>query len=338
MSHRLLPLMMSLVVLLSLLIAAIMVSARGQFSDDVFYVQRDGDGWRIYVLDASQRVSAAIGPILRTDTQPNRLEVLRAPGNRFVTYMQGGHIWLVDVPTGERIDLGRGANPAWSPDGRHLAYALDGRIHVTEITSDGSATLVTAFPQADGPAYDSELAWSPDGERLLWLRYIPANTDVEVYVANADGTNMQNLSDDPQHGNWNPAWSPDGERIAYVTYNRAGEEIIIAQLAERTRQSIVTGINYESGPVWAADGQMLAYMERLGGMYFRINAVDVSQQPWQHSLDLSIMARGWGGLYWLPGRYEIVFVHARSGDLYTVDLNGTAHRLTFDGEVKVVLP
>jgi len=340
MGYRLLPVIVAVATIISLLIGAVMVGARTTFSDDVFYTQREGDGWRVYVLDANRRLSAALGPILRTDTQPDRLQMVRSPDGRFLTYAEGGRIWLVRVATGEKVMLERGNYPAWSPAGDQLAYTVDGRIHIAHIADDGTITDTLAFPR-DDTVFDTEIAWSRDGERLLWLRYSPETTDVEVYAGDADGTDIQNISVDPTNGNWNPAWSPDGGSIAYVTYSPTAEDIVLGHPAAGTTTALITGMNYENGPVWSTDGRQLAYLERTGRMFYMLNAVQIDPDHPQHgekSLELSIFARGWSGLYWLPNRHTIVFAHARNRDLYTVDLDGNLRRLTFDGQVKVLLP
>ena len=52
--------------------------------------------------------------------------------------------------------------------------------------------------------------WSPDGKKLVFRRMI-GETNSEVFVANADGSDARNLTNDPAFDGW-PAWSPDGRR------------------------------------------------------------------------------------------------------------------------------
>jgi Tol biopolymer transport system component len=105
-----------------------------------------------------------------------------------------------------------GSAPAWSPDGRKLAFVSDrdGRpfsvhapeIHVVNADGSGQRNLTR------NPAHDSDPVWSPDGRKLAFVR------NHDVYVMNADGSGQQNLTRNPAH-DLAPAWSPDGQRIVF---------------------------------------------------------------------------------------------------------------------------
>ncbi len=60
--------------------------------------------------------------------------------------------------------------------------------------------------------------------RIAFSRYRDGNED--IYVMDADGGNVQQLTDDPA-GDWSPAWSPDGTRIAFSRYRDGNEDIYV---------------------------------------------------------------------------------------------------------------
>ena len=89
--------------------------------------------------------------------------------------------------------------PAWSPDGRTIAFAGSRGIHVMNADGSGQRALMRK------PTRDFAPTWSPDGRRIAFESARDGNT--EVYVMNADGSGQRNLTRSP----WNEgsaAWSP----------------------------------------------------------------------------------------------------------------------------------
>jgi Tol biopolymer transport system component len=80
-------------------------------------------------------------------------------------------------------------------------------------------TRVTASPRED-----TWPAWSPDGTRLAFVSLRDFN--VEIYVANADGSGETRLTDDPAL-NRGPAWSPDATRIAFESFREGKSEVYV---------------------------------------------------------------------------------------------------------------
>ena len=96
-------------------------------------------------------------------------------------------------------------NPAWSPDGTHIAFQAyrDGNAEIYVMHSDGLGQI-NLTNNAD---YDGQPAWSPDGSRIAFI------SGYDLWVMNADGSNPLKLSQ--QYHCENPVWSPDGSKIAY---------------------------------------------------------------------------------------------------------------------------
>jgi TolB protein len=104
--------------------------------------------------------------------------------------------------------------PSYSPDKSRIAYTTPrvGRDRgIFTIAADGSnAAQILDVPGA----YDSAPNWSPDGMEIAFES--DSDGDMEIYVMNADGTNVRQLTDNDIHDE-GPSWSPDGRRIVFTS-------------------------------------------------------------------------------------------------------------------------
>ena len=76
-------------------------------------------------------------------------------------------------------------------------------------------------------------AYSPDGLKLVFSNN--TDGDYEIYVMNADGTGVRQLTHNSSNDQ-QPSWSPDGKQIAF-TSNRDGDFDIYVMNADGTTPS-----------------------------------------------------------------------------------------------------
>jgi TolB protein len=164
-------------------------------------------------------------------------------------------------------------SPAWSPDGRTLAYVSFHSglpaIYVQELRS-GEQTRVSAYSGINGaPSY------SPDGSQLA-LALSRRDGNVDIYLLTLATRELRRLTDDPAIDT-EPAWTPDG-RSLYFTSDRAGApQVYRLGLAagERPRRITFEG-SYNARPRVSPDGRELAVVTQDRGA-FRIAAVDAER-------------------------------------------------------------
>jgi Tol biopolymer transport system component len=123
--------------------------------------------------------------------------------------------------------------PDWSPDGGRFAFGRDpifvfdpdfcewgdGSNEVWTMSTDGSDQTRLA-PEVNAYGYPT-FSWSPDGRKVAFDAFPPVNAAKgEIYVMDADGSNVVNLTNDPAVDIM-PAWSPDGRKIAFTSSRAA---------------------------------------------------------------------------------------------------------------------
>jgi TolB protein len=201
---------------------------------------------------------------------------------------RGGNdeIYVVDVSSGrarnvtneEAVDWG----PDWSPDGRWIAFN-SGRvstIHLNGFITDPRGDKVRRLA---GDVFFEYPAWSPDGTQIAFMHqtFDRAGGNYEIFVMNADGTGIRQLTDNPADDGW-PAWSADGTQIAFSSirddcaFSQAedcestgdvGEfHSLYVMNADGTDVRRITEV-FGQFAVWSPDGRYIAFTPAPGGIY-----------------------------------------------------------------------
>lgn len=162
-------------------------------------------------------------------------------------------------------------SPAWSPDGRKLAYVSfesgNSAVYVQDITT-GSRQLVASHPRGVNGAP----AWSPDGSKLIVALSYVGNLELfSLDLASRKETRLTNsLAIDTE-----PVWSADGQSI-YFTSDRSGRPQIYQMAASGGAATRVSfqGQNNANASV-SYDGKQIAMVQGNGNVY-RIAIMDQS--------------------------------------------------------------
>jgi Tol biopolymer transport system component len=144
-------------------------------------------------------------------------------------------VWLMR-PNGKELHrLVRGGAPAWSPNGRWIAFDAPGGVWA--VRADGSGRRLVVRGNV------GSLKWSPNGRRVAYTSW-RRNTS-EIYVARADGSRPRRLTRNAVD-DFEPSWSPDSRRILY-THGRDNAHAVYVMNVDGTRKRALT----RGGDSWA---------------------------------------------------------------------------------------
>jgi Tol biopolymer transport system component len=157
--------------------------------------------------------------------------------------------------------------PAWSPDGKRIAYAkwsndVDGSgLYVIGADGNGQTRLTSG-------TIDTSPAWFPDGSRILFVRS-PEGVS-ELHVVDADGTGERTLAE-PRGGYiGSAALSPDGTRMAFTRLEpdlgQKNFEIFVANADGAGETRLTHTPAPEADPSWSPDGTRIVFA-REGDIY-----------------------------------------------------------------------
>jgi TolB protein len=153
-------------------------------------------------------------------------------------------------------------SPAWSPDGRRLAYVSLENKRMAIYVQDIYSNLRDQVSAHQG--LNSSPAWSPDGTKLAMT--LSKDGNAEIYVLDLTTKSLQRLTYD-QAIDTEPAWSPDGKTIVF-TSDRGGKPQIYQILSKGgSAQRLTFQGNYNARASFSPSGQRLVLINGDGGAY-----------------------------------------------------------------------
>jgi TolB protein len=193
---------------------------------------------------------------------------------------RGKELYIVDYDgfNPRRVTVNNSLNilPAWSPDGRALAYVSyrqgGPNIFVARIFEGRSDNITKTGEQAFAPTF------SPDGKRIAYASNKSGN--MEIWVANADGSGAHRITSGVG-SDTAPTWSPTGQEIAF-TSDRAGSPQLYLMDSEGLNVRRLTTVgNWNDAAAWnpSKEYSEIAYTARLEAgapIRFDIAVVDLA--------------------------------------------------------------
>lgn len=161
-------------------------------------------------------------------------------------------------------------SPAWSPDGRELAYvSFESRKPVVYVQNvqTGRRQAIANFRGSN-----SAPAWAPNGRELVVT--LSRDGVSQLYQIGRDGGNPRRLTTSNSIDT-EACFAPDGRQIYFVSDRGGGPQVYRMPAAGGSAERVTYDGSYNISPTISADGSTLAYITRRGGA-FRLAALDLA--------------------------------------------------------------
>ena len=165
-------------------------------------------------------------------------------------------------------------SPAWSPDGRKLAYvsfeAGKAVVMVQDVVTGARRSVATFKGSNSAPA------WSPDGRQLAVT--LSRDGPAQLYLLDLAGDSLRRLTSSTAIDT-EAAFAPDGQTVYFVSDRGGGPQVYRVPVAGGTAERVTFNGSYNISPAISPDGRMLAYVNRGSGFRLMVQPLDGSAPP-----------------------------------------------------------
>lgn len=220
---------------------------------------------------------------------------------------RGGNwdIYLLDLTLGMTHNLTQSSadelDPAWSPDGRQLAFSADTdgdlqpELYVMNANGSGLRRVSSGSTGYRSPGWSQDGEWlvfvlgfgqiyhmdaaggseqrlgqgflpslSADGEWLLYSAESTSILDADIYMAHVTTRAVINLTNNTAN-EWGARWSPDGAQIAFSSLRGGRTRVYVINADGSALHAVTdTGAN-DIDPAWSPDGLRLTFAAEIDG-------------------------------------------------------------------------
>ena len=154
----------------------------------------------------------------------------------------------------------RAIHGSWSRDSKQVIFCADDdvqpskkndtKIYSIDVETKQIKTLISG-------GVNTYPSWSPDMKKIAFRKII-GDMNSEVFVANGDGTNLRNITNNPAFDGW-PAWSPDGKWIAFSSNRESAYQIYIMDENGGNVRLVANTEGRATAPRWSPDSKAIYF-------------------------------------------------------------------------------
>jgi TolB protein len=231
--------------------------------------------------------------------------------NGLLVFADGTSLYTIPPTGGEPTRIPGIPNgtwlPAWSPDGRRLAFAVfpNGPRELWVADADGSNA--TKLAEADNV---SQPDWSPDGSTIAYAADTGGGS--AIHVVNSDGSGDRVVGEvlvGPDY--FSASFSPDGTKIVYDKGTDSGFGIFVMD-ADGTNVTRLSEGDTDYAPAWSPDGTEIAFTRQEDSRESDIFVMEADGTGVRRVTDDPFEATNLGP-EWAPDGTLIAYQSGRSG-------------------------
>lgn len=241
------------------------------------------------------------------------------PGDVFGTF-EGGDIWSLDLRSGQQTKIIDNAfNPAFSPDGKSIAYdasrAGPRRIWTSDASGHNPQQISTDTSEETSHVRPR---WSADGKRVVFQNI--ERTKFNIRTVDLDDRKMTWITND-LNNNLNPVWSIKNDRI-YFSSDRGGGYNVwsmgVSSSGEPSGQprQVTTGAGQDVELALTPDGKRMGFsVLRQNADLWRLPVAPTTGKPTGSPENVISTTREDSRGEWSPDGSKIAFNSDRTGDM-----------------------
>ena len=215
-------------------------------------------------------------------------------------------------------DTVRVNRPAWSPDGKHIAYVRDEwptNLEIYVMNADGSDPFRLTYNLNTD---DIEPDWSPDGSSIAFASSKYGNFD--ILTIDLENFQQTRLTENPG-ADLSPDWSPDGDRIVFSSERDGNTEIFVMNADGSGERNLTHHPANDTTPAWSPDGEWIAFVSDRDGD----DDIYVMSDDTTHPIQLTDSVREDAHPSWSPDGNLITFYSNRieSFEIYVMNADGS---------------
>jgi len=252
------------------------------------------------------------------------------------------------TPANESIISGLAINMEWNPSAGATSYGLQIATDpiFTKLIMEKTGISNANYELTSGLNWKSSYYWRVNAANASgtspWSASWKFNTPIfqlgkivftsyrdsnfEIYIMNADGSNQTRLTNNPANDNW-PSWSNDGTKIAFCSNRDGNLEVYVMNVDGSNQTRLTNNPAWDWVPAWAPDGSRIAFTFNTISSTERAGTADIYVMNTDGSNRAKLTQNPTDDAYptWSPDGTKITFSSDRDGhpEIYIMNADGS---------------